>query len=264
MYSKFLEYLMMLKKQSTYMVKYALIIIFTLVYSCVTSNKKSEKEIVRCNVVTKIPEKIIENHGEMLVIDFFVSYYNQYVLYELPYHKTYEIDNKLIYDSLKYEFFIYNSNNEYGYCLKNQNDSFVLRVNKDSVLKARAYGGNVEIEAIFKEVKIKSLNNLNNDGQTCIYKYEFDNDFYDSAYFHYDTALKEIRFSLSKSFDSANNSKLYKVQLFLKQDRSAAALNLKDFYINSFEIRKAKSKNEIVLKRLFDRFIKEEKVNHFK
>lgn len=213
-------------------------------------------------VSTKSPDRIIDNHGESFIHDFYISYYDQFIIYELPYHKTHEIDNKLIYDSLKYEFFICNSKNKQGYLLKNSTDSFNKRMIGDSILTSRAYGG--EAAGVdFSSTKIKTISKINNSS-ILIYKYVFDNEYYDSAYFHYNKELKDIKFSLDKSLDSSNNSKLFKIEFFIKHDSAAASLNLKDFYINRFEIKKVPSANEQGLRDLFERFIKDEKENYFK
>jgi len=180
----------------------------------------------------------------------------------LPYHKTYESDNKLIYDSLKYEFFVYKYNNKNGYLLKNANDSFRMQINKDSILKARAYGSNWDISETFKEVKIKGLNKLQNDSKQFIYKYIFENDIYDSAYFYYNNDLKNIRFTLSKSLDSTYNSKLYKTEFFLKHKSLSYGVELKDFYINSLEIKKIPFSNENDIINIFERINIHEKLKN--
>ncbi len=227
--------------------------------SCVISNKHSANNITRIIVSTKSPDRIVDNRVELFVNDFYISYFGQYLLYELPYHKTYEINNKLIYDSLKYEYFVYNTNNKFGYSLKNSGDSFKIKINADSILQTRAYGGTWDMGDIFKELEIKTFNKYSSGHSKITCRYTFNNIFYDSANFYYDKDIKDIKFSLSKSLDSANNSKLYKIEMFLRKDRAATALNLKDFYINSIEIKKVPVVNENELKKLFQRFLLVEK-----
>lgn len=246
-----------------HMVKICLIILsaVTTLFSCLGSSKNLKKNIIRIGVTTRIPDRIVDNHGETFIHDFFISYYGQYLLYELPYHKTYEINNELIYDSVKYEFFICDHDTKAGYLLKNISDSLKMKIKGDSILRTRAYYGSADMTDAFAELKIKTLDKLSIINTITIYKYTFDNNFYDSAYFYYCKDLTGIEFSFSRSLDSIYNSKLCKIQLFIKKDSSVTSPELKDFFINSFEIRKAPVTNAGGIKDLFDRFIADEKKN---
>jgi hypothetical protein len=249
------------------MIKGYIVIISSLffIYSCGINKKQSKKDIIKIMVTTTIPEKISGDHVEINTLDFYISYCDQYILYELPYHKTYAINNRMVYDSIKYDFFIYNANDNFGYCLKSINDSFKIKINSDSILKERAYGGNLDIDNIFKEIKIKSLSKLDSTDTTVTFRYVFNHKPYDSAYFFYNGNLKDVRFSLSKSLDSFYNSKLYKVQLFIKNDNASAFPNQSNFYVNSFEIKKLRIKKNTEIRGLFERLIlNEEKEHHFK
>jgi len=228
--------------------------------TCIVNKKRLENDITRIRVTTKIPEKIVDEKGQTIVIDFYVSYYRQYMIYELPYHKTFEINNRLIYDSIKYQFFICNTKKN-GYLIKSPVDTFTRRIIGDSILLANAYGGSGwDTLDIFRELKISNITKLSGNDKKIIYKYTFQNEFYDSAYFYYNRDLKDIKFSFSKKLDAANNSKLNKVELFLKHDANNTPPQLKDFYVNSLEIAKAPGENEQELKNLFERFVKDEKL----
>jgi hypothetical protein len=225
--------------------------------ACAVSNKLFENNITRIKVTTKIAGRIVEGHGENIIVEFYISYYKQYAIFELPYHVISEIDNVLIYDSTKYDYFVCSLNNKTGYLLKTPADSFGKKIKGDSILKDRAYGGGGTDSFRLEGLTIKSVKKLNNDS-SIVYRYLYnDNSFYDSAYLHLDKNLKEISFSFDKSLDSINDSKLSKIQLFLKHDDSQGNPNLKDFYINSFEIAKTPVENNI--KTLFERFIQDEK-----
>jgi len=192
-----------------------------------------------------------------MIIDFYVSYFKQYVLYELPYHKTHEINNELVYDSVKFEYFILNSKRDYGYLIKSENDSFShFNIRKDSILNTRAYFyfDTLKKEDLFREMTMKKEDKISVGKEKEIHKYIFDHYFYDSAYFYFDKSLKQIKFSFSKSLDSTYDSKLYKMQMFIKHNKSQDTISaLKDFYINSFEIIKEPVSEEV--KKLFKRYI---------
>lgn len=93
-----------------------------------------------------------------------------------------------------------------------------------------------------------------------LYRYNVDTPFYDSAY--YNDKLKPLEYSLSRSLDSAYNSKLYKVHLFIKHDKDTVPQGLRDFYINSVDFAIEPATNMAALQGLLDRFIQKE--NHFK
>lgn len=228
-----------------------------LLYTCLTNQKLDDDEVRRISVLTKIPDNIVNGHGVFIEIKFYISYFKQYIIYELPYHKTYDINNKMIYDSVKYEYFVCNSDNNLGYLIKNLTDSFEKKIIWDSTLKSRAYGGSID-SFNFREIKIKTINKLNHSA-ALIYRYIFDNYFYDSAYFHYDPRLKGIKFSIDKKLDSINNSKLVKAELFLKHDSLTKIDNIKEFYISSIELSEISGPELKQIKFLFDRFIKDEK-----
>jgi hypothetical protein len=238
--------------------------VINLALSCVVNKQNSGNTITRIMVSYISPDRVINNKGESFIYDFYISYYRQYRLYELPYHKTLEIDNRLIYDSTKFDFFIYNTTNKFGYLLKGPTDSFKVKMSSDSILKLRALGGTWDIADFFKEVKNKSLCKLTDINESEVYRYIFENEFYDSAYFYYKKDLKNIEFSISKTLDSSYDSKLYRVQHFIKHNGASITPALKDFYINSIEFDKKPAANENEIKALFERFIKEEKENHFK
>lgn len=226
-----------------------------------TSNKWKGNHIIRIKVTTISPDRIVDNKGVSFFNQFYISYYDRCRIYELPYHKTYEIDNRLIYDSVKYEFFICTADNNLGYLLKEPSDSFSIKIKGDSILNTRAYGGDGLTKGdLFKELKIESTKKVIEDNEKLLYRYTFINQVYDSAYFYYNSYLKDIKFSFSRPLDSTNNSKLNKIELFIKHNGPNTPAQLKAFYINSFEISIAPSENEQELKNLFERFIKQEKL----
>jgi hypothetical protein len=237
-----------------------IISIVAVLYCCGVSNKPFIDEIKKIKVTYKSPEEIIDGKGVSFLTSFNINYYKQYIVVELSYHVTSEINNKLIYDSIKYEYFVCNPVNKFGYLLKNISDSFKVKINGDSILRTRAYNG-VGMDSVkFSDVGgVKSIQKLHTSSGL-IHKYLFNNDnFYDSAYFYYDEKLKWVPFSADKVLDSMNNSKLFKLEFFIKHDTAGVTPNLKDFFINSLEISEEQVTNKNGLKILFERFISDEK-----
>ncbi|MGG9961613.1 hypothetical protein [Ferruginibacter sp. SUN106] len=149
--------------------------------------------------------------------------------------------------------------------LKDIRDSLGKKIAGDTILAARAFNGdnrNFDMADSLKALGKTTIVRERLSENEFIDKYYFANpNFYDSAYFHYSNELRTIRFTISNTLDSVNNSKLLKVQYFIKHDDSKTAPKFKNFYINSFEIQNAPAKNESALKDLFDRFIAQEKIS---
>ncbi len=184
-----------------------------------------------------MPVTIEDGQPKTSVITFYINYFTDCMVYELPYHKTFEIDNRLIYDSVKYEYLICNKSGSAGCLFKSLSDSSFTRVNSDSVLKLRAYGQFHDMVDVFKEVKPLSIQSKTGSGEIVIWRYLFHHYFYDSAYLCYNATLKDIPFSFSPTLDSVNNSKLVQIQFFIKHEQPDTNIELRDFFINSFEIK---------------------------
>lgn len=213
----------------------------------------------RILISTKMPIRIVDGKAEFSIIDFYVNYLNGYIIYELPYHKTYQINDHLVYDSVKYEYFICESNGKTGRLFKNIGDSFGVRIAADSIVKSRAYGGVWDMADVFKEVVIKTIDVKKGKGDNFYCRYIFENSCYDSAYFYYDKGLRGIPFSLSKSLDSVYNSKLVQVDFFIEHDIKLTPSSLEGFYVNSISIKRVSSPVPEQIKALLRRFINSDK-----
>jgi hypothetical protein len=223
------------------------------------SNKIINLERVKCSF--RMPIGINDGIGEKEKIDIFISHYSHYTLYEIPYHNTLSErvigeEGKMIYDSLKYNYFILNDKNKYGYYLeKSILDSFNRKINKDdNVLKNRTFDESGEAVNV-KNLGAKKIEIIKTNASKFIVKHLIEDKYYDSAYLYFDKNEKDLRFYLSKSQDSIYGAKFYKIEMFLKNDSlKKANPHLKDFFINSYEIKKEKSIDEESLINLFKRF----------
>ncbi len=202
-----------------------------------------------------MPLGVVKGKGISEKVDFFISYKDNYTIYELSFHKTLENEFKLIYDSIKYEYFIFNNKDSFGFNLKSLNDSFRNKLDRDSILKGRGFDQGKGNYDVFKDIKVKSKSLIYMGINKKYYSYILENIFYDSAHLYFDDNLKDIQFSISKPLDSIYNSKLIKFQLFLKQDSLVKANpELKNFFVSSIQIKKEKSSDEQSLINLFKRF----------
>lgn len=224
--------------------------------SCSSKITNSNERINRILISTRIPVKAFNNEGFVDIIDFYLNYYKDYIVYELPYHKTFEIDGRPIYDSVKYDFFVYKINDRFGYLLKNFDEPFTNRISSDSILKARAYGGGVyENPDSFLEFKYEGKSVLKNANDEMIIKYTLNNDIADSIYFYFNSNLRKITFSLSRSMDSVYNSKLVKFEAFLKHDSNIIVSDRKNFFVSSIEMRKDVRTDSAEIKALILRYV---------
>lgn len=236
--------------------------IIGLLYCCFNLKIKSKKEnsFIRLNFSYISPDKILDTTTYSFSTSVFISYYCDYRLYELPYHKSEEVDNVLLYDSIKYDYFVHNINEEDGFFLKNMNDSFKIRYRTDSIL-LRTFNRGKKYEADFlSEIKIVKSDTIFASKQELVYRYVLNDKTYDSVYLYYDAGLKNIDFSFSVYRDSITNSKLYKERWFLKNPTTAPYIP-ENFYENVAEIKLAPAANEKELISLIERFKLAEK-NH--
>lgn len=230
---------------------------------CLKVKNKKGTPFIRLNFSYKSPDKIIDTNTYSFSTSVFISYYGDYRLYELPYNKSEEMDNVLLFDSVKYDYFVHNINERYGCFLKDLNDSFKIRYRTDSIL-LRTYNGGKKYEADFMaEVKIIKSDTIFPNQQEQIYKYVLNDKVYDSVYLYYDTRLKNIDFSFSVYRDSITNSKLYKTRWFLKNPKTASYIP-KNFYENVGEVKLAPATNMQVLIKLIERYKKAETDHLFK
>ena len=203
--------------------------------SCITSKKIVLPNNYKINYSLKnvmiFNDSIIRD-----TFDIYITYQDQYKIFELPYHETNEVNNSLIYDSLKYEYFIFDTSKNYGYSIMLPNDNIGLHINKDSILLNR--GGSWGDASRITEVGVitgTSREKLNNE---IIDKYYIKDTIVDSSYYYYSSNMKDIKLSLSNILDSTNNSKLYKIIIFYNKKIFIKSMEIVPFYGLEIEIKK--------------------------
>ncbi|MEI7735205.1 MAG: hypothetical protein WCI49_07040 [Ferruginibacter sp.] len=232
---------------------------------CFCLKIKTEKDIpfIRLNFSYISPDKVTDTNTYSFSTSVFISYYGDYRLYELSYNKTAEVDNVLLYDSVKYDYFVHNVDSGYGYFLKNMNDSFKIRYRNDSILQRSFNGGKKYTADFMTEVKIIKSDTISASKQEQIYRYVLNDKIYDSVYLYYDERLRNIDFSFSVYRDSMANSKLCKARWFLKNPKTASYIP-ENFYENVAEIKLAPATNRQALINLIERYKKAEADHLFK
>lgn len=240
-------------------------VIYTLLYllvSCSLKEHETNNIIRRIKVSFSTPANILSGKGIGDSISIFVNYSGNYIIYELPYHKTLQEKNKLIYDSIKYNLLFCNSENHLGFYLANEGDKIGKKINCDSILVSRAFYGGFGFPQKNEFTKDSIPVIVSSEKDQSIYRYKYNGEFYDSAYFTYKKYYKDFEFIFIKHYDSIYNSKLSKIQLFIRHDKKLDENpELKNFFITSYEMKDEPIKNEKEIKQLFDRFIEFDKGN---
>lgn len=221
----------------------------------ISKNNLTRIKVKFCTPITIENDKLI---GDTIIV--FISNFLNYKIIELPNRVSLQDGLEVIYDTINYEYLIENITKKEGYMLKGLNDTFKLISNKDSIINSRAFkglkGDFVETDKMGLITKGEKIGN----GKLYIKKYLTTKVIYDSLYFYYDTNLKDLNFSLSKQLDIINDSKLFKIEMFIKSDSLKNAFpNAKDFFKNSIEFMIEKNNKESELLTLLNRFIKFEK-----
>ena len=234
--------------------KLIILILVLFLFSC-KHFYKNEQIVSRIKVSFKMPIQIKEGISYGDTINIYACYFKNYTIFELPHHETLQNEKALLYDSVKYDYLIYNNSSKNGFLLKNINDGFINEINVDSILKIQAfYGGNGNVINILdKETKsVKMVSSFNGKE---VYRYITNNvDIYDSMYVICDKKMIDIKFSFSSRIDSLYNSKFNEFIMFLKYD-TLSNKNKKDFFTNRLEVVKDYNFDREKIRNLFLRFI---------
>jgi hypothetical protein len=196
----------------------SVIFLFSFFVSCYyLSSKQKKEDLTKIKVYSEYMLDTVGTQKER--IEIFITHYKNLFLYELPYNKSYSSGDKLIYDSLIFEKFIYNPSGQ-SYKINEITDSLLPEKNIEKILKSRAWKESEDIYIANPETKEALVNVKKPDSNTVISTYKWKKMLYfDSAIFYYSKPLKNIKFSMSLILDSIYNSKLYKVETFRKKDR---------------------------------------------
>ena len=219
---------------------------------------------ISCNIKSKIqqisftfssPRVVKDGKGIKDEIKFYITYFENYTVYELPVRETSSIDNFLIYDTINYEYFIIVNKINKGYLLKNLKDQKRFPIDVDSLLKERCFNGGKGDYDIFQNLVLNKKKEIEKTIDTKLVKYSFSKSIIDSAYLYFDKNLLEIPFSLSKSLNLEYSSKLVKIKYFLKHENVGKNEDVEnDFFVTYLEIKKAHRSNEKEIINLIKRF----------
>jgi hypothetical protein len=219
--------------------------------SCFTQ-KKSDVNFSRMKFSFKSPVTIIDGKGISDTIDIYITAKGEIKLYELPFKESYIDSGQLIFEKTRFEKFICDTSS-LGFIIKNFNDELINPVNSDSVLERRAYFGGKRDLVDLDSFVLNKKSNLA-DGKFVV-KYNSNYSLYDSAYFYFDNNFSKSDFVISRILEKKFNSKLYKIEMFIKHDAGLEKdPNFKGFFINKIEISKDAIQNLDSISTLFKRY----------
>ncbi len=211
-------------------------------------------QIKFCTPVDILNNKTI---GDTIIV--YLSKYKNYQISELPFHESLENEKQVVYDSIKSEYFIQNLNDKHGYLIKHYNDSFLNKLRNESIMERNFSGLNGKF-LDFNSLKTYDKKEIIKSSDKFILSYLTNNSFYDSLHLYFDKKMVETTFSINKTLDSLYRSKLYKCELFIKNDSLKKRYPMfQDFFVNSLEITPILDKNDDRLNTIFKRFILFEK-----
>lgn len=212
-------------------------------------------KLVKERFILSMPVIRLDSSIENFRTDFAIITYDNITMYELPFRESFSRNDSLISDTFSYEYFIFNTNNKWGYLVRSFKDSFKNKIEKSPFLLERAYYG----------YTFDSTLNLRNPhtvvaetGDKFYIKYPSPNPSVDSVIGYFDATRKNMKYALAPNLDSTFRSKLYKVvfwqnaKAILNKDKAPAPL------IVTFEMKPEVIKNSTQIHRFFDRFIKSE------
>jgi hypothetical protein len=232
----------------------ALLCVTILIGGCFAAGSQKHIKFHKVNVLYKLPV-VFNDSAEMIIDSTCILYAGDYMLYELPYRKTEEIDNVLILDTMLNNFFVHKKGAEYGLLLQTINDSTGKRLPVDSMLKNRVKK-NFDILYLFA-IEDKEKSYKNRSDSILLNVMALNDQYFDSAYLYFNTKLQSQPYSLSEKVDSIYNSKLYKVDILMKKNTSVNAKYLNNFRHLSLEFSVLPVTNEAELDRFFDRIKKQ-------
>ncbi len=221
-----------------------------MIVGCNNEFEKISKE----KITYKMPLAHSLEFVEENVVDFSIINSGDIFIYELPFRYSYESMGAIISDTIKYDYVIFNKNEEFGYLVRSFEDSFRLKVNIDSILSKRAYL-HLNFDSLLSKALQNKLSKLENQASFKV-SFKVIDARVDSMNFYFDDEQKNLKFSFSKKIDSAYNSKLFKVEFLYKKYDMPNADYINKFRLASFVLEKEEVKNRNEVQHFMSRFNK--------
>ena len=247
------------------------ILIFNLL-SCTASKQNHDyNKITAINYIVNLP--IVQEGGQLFNLNdtMPISYYQDLILYQLPYEfdssiSTYHVKADTVEEkhflTTRYNYLVYREGNKYGIWYETIHGKEFKKVSVDSLLSLK--GKPVDFQYIVSRpndtlIGKTILNNGNIFIEKYIHKTKPDESFSDTTLLYYSRGLRDIIFSFSPMLDKMKESKLFKLRLVYNEAYSPKYSIIKPKREISFEVQQIKVSNSEQLIDFFNRFVKDEK-----
>jgi hypothetical protein len=188
-----------------------------------------------------------------------IYYHKNDVIYFIPYKETLETEQRIIFEKVKYKYFIYTKGDTSGLYSGSLSENASPRVlSVDSFLFNRAYAVKFDLH----NIRLIGVSE-NQDNEVVEEKYmptKADNEnCYDTMVFRFDKRISNVEFSFSNEIEKIKMRKLVKVRLVFNQKYSQQYQIMMPQREMSFEIQKLPVKDPQYILSLFEQLRKQKK-----
>ncbi len=228
-------------------------IIFFLTFCVVLTVRCTKKKLVKEKVSYSMNVINDDSSINSYNTTFFFIKCSKIIVIELPFRQTFQVDKRMISDSVTYELFVFKIDEKDGYLLKNYNDSFNTKKEVQQFLGSRiVYGDNYySIFALKKPIKIS-----NKENKQFSLSFNGHHAEIDSFKVYFDDRLSDLNYPLAPKMDSAYKSKLVKIVFWRNTKGYFSDKALETPLTISLELSREKINNEIEIWNLINRFPK--------
>lgn len=214
--------------------------ILCLIFLCQCSSRSigiGRSDIVKVELMYKIPALYTDDSAFVAIDSTCIYYYQQYRVYELPSRYQEYVNGELKLDTPTIYYVGYDTIRKKAYKTSSLVDSPLTEIRVDSFLAGRPESFNVNkvlAAAVFEK------NVSFSKGKMASY-YTFKDGAMDSLVLFFDKSLTDMPFSYAPDLDAVNKSKLVRIQFNLKPDSSKNAIQLNQYRIVSWEMRRVET-----------------------
>ena len=197
---------------------------------------------------------IIDNNGNLFNMpdSLCIFHENDLILYRFPLIKRYEVNNVLIREVVKYQYFGFGKNDVNGMFYDSLDVKQFHRFSVDSILTKRAFK-KMNLYDNSKVLVKKQQQSANQIVEKYICTVKKDFTYSDTTFVYYTDKLKEVPYSLSRELDSLSGMKVQKIiLLYNAQQYAGKPVKFPERRL-SFEMKEVPITNLEEIKSLFER-----------
>ncbi len=225
--------------------------------SCITSKSVKAPAYSKVQLTFIMPYAISPALVDTTPVVVGVIYAGDYIMYEFQRREIGSVNDRLLYDTAKLEYFVFSKNRNYGYLYQSLNDVKALKLESDSILKKRGLKAFNLKQNFNSNSYVRYLQSGKNEVMYVYDTKEQDGNI-DSAYLYFNKDYKSIKYSISPKLDSLFDSKFYKMEFLAKKYTGEASDYINRFRIISLKMEPVPVTNGKELDMFFEQFQKME------